>query len=116
MISLLLLAALSQQPGDNARDLQAVFETSAGNFVIQFYAEQAPAHTAKFLELARQGFFNGTSFHSMVANGAVQGGDPETKDPAAVQRYGSGGFNMGLKREISDLPLKRGTVVAFTLP
>jgi peptidyl-prolyl cis-trans isomerase B (cyclophilin B) len=116
MISLLLAALLLQQSAEDPRDLQAVFETAAGNFVIQFHADQAPAHTAKFLQLAREGFFNGTTFHSMVANGAIQGGDPETKDPAAVQKYGSGGFDMGLKREISDLPLKRGTVVAFTLP
>ena len=32
------------------------------------------------------------------------------------KKYGSGGYNMGLKAEISDLPLKRGTIVAFTLP
>ena len=107
---------LSTQAADSPRDLQAVFETTAGSFVIQFYAEQAPAHSAKFIELVRQGYFNGTSFHSMVANGAVQGGDPETRDPAATAKYGSGGFNMGLKREISDIPLRRGTVVAFTLP
>jgi peptidyl-prolyl cis-trans isomerase B (cyclophilin B) len=111
---LLLLTLLFSQ--DRPEDLQAVFETTAGNFVIQFHAAQAPNHTRKFLELARDGFFNGTAFHSMVPNGAVQGGDPETKNPAAAERYGSGGFNMGLQREIGDLPLKRGTVVAFTLP
>jgi peptidyl-prolyl cis-trans isomerase B (cyclophilin B) len=110
-----LLAALAPQQED-PRDLQAVFDTSAGTFIIQFHADQAPNHVRKFLELSRDGYFTGTAFHSMVPNGAVQGGDPETKNPAVRDRYGSGGFNMGLKREVGDLPLKRGTVVAFTLP
>jgi peptidyl-prolyl cis-trans isomerase B (cyclophilin B) len=103
-------------PQEDPKDLQAVLDTSAGSFILQFYPEQAPNHVRKFIELARQGHFNGTSFHSMVTRAVVQGGDPETKNPAARDKYGSGGYNMGLKREISDLPIKRGTVLAFTLP
>jgi len=114
----LLLALLLPQtlPGDDPKDLQAVVDTSAGTFILQFYPEQAPNHVRKFIELARQGHFNGTAFHSMVSRAVVQGGDPETKNPAARDKYGSGGYNMGLKREISDLPIKRGTVLAFTIP
>jgi peptidyl-prolyl cis-trans isomerase B (cyclophilin B) len=111
----LFLLALLQTPQENPRDLQAVFETSAGSFIVEFYPDQAPNHVRKFLELAREGHFNGTSFHSMVSRAVVQGGDPETKNPNARDKYGSGGF-MDLKKEISDLPLKRGTIVAFTLP
>ena len=119
MISFVLaLLAVLVPPSrqETAKDLQAVFETSAGSFTVQFYADQAPNHVRKFIELAREGYFNGTSFHSMVSRAVVQGGDPETKNPNAKEKYGSGGYNMGLKREISDLPLKRGTIVAFTLP
>lgn len=116
ILSLLLAVLLAPQAAEDPKDLQAVFETTAGDFIVQFYPEQAPNHVRKFIELARQGFFSQTSFHSMVARGAVQGGDPETRDPAAADKYGSGGFNMGLKQEIGDIPLKRGTVVAFTLP
>ena len=111
-----LFALLLLPPQENPKDLQAVFETSAGTFVVQFYSDQAPNHVQKFLQLARDGYFNGTSFHSMVSRAVVQGGDPETRNPNARDKYGSGGYNMGLKREISDLPLKRGTIVAFTLP
>jgi len=116
-LALLVLALLfPSPPQEDPKDLQAVFDTSAGSFIVQFYPAQAPNHVAKFLQLSRQGYFNGTAFHSMVARGVVQGGDPETKNPAAREKYGSGGYNLGLKREISDLPLKRGTIVAFTLP
>jgi len=116
-LPLLLLFLFFQAPAtDNPKDLQAVFETTSGSFIIQFYPDQAPNHVRKFIELSRQGYFNGTSFHSMAPRSVLQGGDPETKNPNAREKYGSGGYNMGLKREISDLPLKRGTVVAFTLP
>jgi peptidyl-prolyl cis-trans isomerase B (cyclophilin B) len=115
-LTLLLALLLPQTAQEDPKDLQAVFDTSAGTFVLQFHPEQAPNHVRKFLELARQGHFNGTSFHSMVSRAVVQGGDPETRNPAAREKYGSGGYNMGLKREISDLPVKSGTVLAFTLP
>ena len=116
ILALTLFGLLLIPPQDNPADLQAVFETSAGPFIIQFYPDKAPNHVRKFLDLAREGYFNGTSFHSMVARGVLQGGDPETKNPNARDKYGSGGFNMGLTQEISDLPMKRGTVAAFALP
>src|SRR5436190_247208 len=115
-LTLLLALLLPLAPQEDPKDLQAVVETPAGTFILQFHPEQAPNPVRKFIELARQNYFNGTSFHSMVSRAVVQGGDPETKNPAARDKYGSGGYNLGLKREISDLPIKRGTVLAFTLP
>lgn len=112
----LLLAALFLVPQEDPKQLQAVIDTSAGNFVLEFYPDQAPNHVRKFIELARQGFYNGTAFHSMVAHGIVQGGDPETKNPQARAKYGTGGFNMGLKPEISKIPFVQGTVAATLLP
>lgn len=101
---------------EDPRQLQAVVSTSAGEFTLEFYADQAPNHVRKFIELARQGFYNGTTFHSMVAHGIVQGGDPETKNLQARAKYGTGGFNLGLKPEVSDVQFKQGTVVATILP
>lgn len=83
---------------------------------MEFYSDQAPNHTRKFIELARQGFYNGTTFHSMVAHGIVQGGDPETKNPQGRTKYGSGGFNLGLKPEITNIPFAQGTIAATLLP
>jgi cyclophilin family peptidyl-prolyl cis-trans isomerase len=114
VLSLLILIFFAQQ--EDPKQLQAVVETSAGTFVIEFYPEQAPNHVRRFIELARQGFYTGTTFHSVVAHGIVQAGDPETKNLQARAKYGTGGFNMGLKPEISDMPFKQGTVVATVLP
>jgi peptidyl-prolyl cis-trans isomerase B (cyclophilin B) len=113
-LMLLLLLMMPQQ--ENPKDLQAVVETTSGTFILQFHADEAPNHVRKFLELARQGFYNGTAFHTMIGHAVVQGGDPETKNTAARSRYGSGGFDLGIKPEALTLPLKAGTVVATTLP
>ncbi len=112
LLALLFLSARQDDPST----LQAVLDTSAGQIVLEFYPNEAPNHVKKFIELASAGFYNGTSFHSMVPHGVVQGGDPESKDPKAKAKYGTGGFNMGLKPEISKLPFTQGTVVATTLP
>jgi len=113
-LMLFLLLLMPQQ--ENPKDLQAVVETTSGSFTLQFHADEAPNHVRKFLELARQGFYNGTAFHTMLPHGLVQGGDPETRNANARTRYGSGGFDMGVKQEALTLPLKAGTVVSTTLP
>jgi peptidyl-prolyl cis-trans isomerase B (cyclophilin B) len=112
----LLLAALLFLQQDDLKQLQAVFETTAGNFIIEFYPDQAPNHVRRFIDAARKGFYSGTIFHSMVPHGIVQGGDPETKNPQARAKYGTGGFNAGLKPEFSNIPFSQGTVAATLLP
>jgi peptidyl-prolyl cis-trans isomerase B (cyclophilin B) len=115
-MNLLLFAALLLSPQDDLKQLQAVVDTSAGTFIMEFYPDQAPTHVRQFIQLAREGFYNNTTFHSMAAHGIVQGGDPETKNPQARAKYGTGGFNRGLKPEISTIPFSQGTVAATILP
>jgi peptidyl-prolyl cis-trans isomerase B (cyclophilin B) len=113
---LLLFAALLLSPQqEDLKQLQAVFDTSAGTFVMEFFPDQAPNHVRQFIQLARDGFYNGTIFHSMVGHGIVQAGDPETKDPKARAKYGTGGFNRGIKPEFSNLAFTQGVVAATTL-
>jgi len=115
-MNLLFLLLFGISPQEDPSTLQAVFDTTGGSFIVEFYANEAPNHVRKFIELARQGFFNGTTFHGVVAHGVIQGGDPETRDPKARDKYGTGGFNMGLKPEISQISFTQGTVAAMTLP
>ena len=69
-------------------DELAVLETPYGRIVIEFYAQDAPKHTANFQQLAREKFYDGTKFHRIVKSSkefiAIQGGDPNTinGDPA----------------------------------
>jgi cyclophilin family peptidyl-prolyl cis-trans isomerase len=94
---------------------QAVIDTSAGTIVWDLLADKAPNHVALFIKTAQAGGFDGTAFHRMVRFGIVQGGDPVTKDPAARDKYGSGGLNQ-LKTEITDERMTRGAVAAVQVP
>ena len=94
---------------------QAVFETTKGDFVIEFLPDKAPNHVGYFMKLIEEGAFDGTAFHRIIKYGIVQGGDPKTKDPNAVAEYGTGGLGV-LKRELSDEKHTRGAVSAVQVP
>jgi peptidyl-prolyl cis-trans isomerase B (cyclophilin B) len=94
---------------------EAVLETAAGEIVIRLLPELAPAHVNVFKKTAQAGNYNGTIFHRIIRGGIIQGGDPNTKDPAKAARYGQGGLGF-LKAEFSDRPFVRGTVAAARLP
>jgi peptidyl-prolyl cis-trans isomerase B (cyclophilin B) len=94
---------------------QAVVETSAGTFVIDLMAEAAPNHVAYFTRIAQGGGYDGTTFHTMVRNGMVQGGDPLSKDPEKRALYGTGGQNQ-VKAEARAAQVTRGSVAAVLVP
>jgi cyclophilin family peptidyl-prolyl cis-trans isomerase len=47
-----------------------------GQFVIELYAARAPVTVNNFVFLARHGFYDGTTFHRVLAGFMAQGGDP----------------------------------------
>lgn len=71
--------------------MQATMSTSAGDIVIEFLDRDAPNTVANFVKLAREGFYDGTRFHRVIARFMIQGGDPLTKDPAQAALWGTGG-------------------------
>ncbi len=56
--------------------LVAVFNTSKGTIRTDLYPEQAPVTVASFVNLARRGFYDGLSFHRVIADFMIQGGCP----------------------------------------
>lgn len=54
----------------------ALIQTEHGTIRIELYAEKAPQTVANFRKLARDGFYDGLSFHRVVPGFVVQGGDP----------------------------------------
>src|SRR6476661_767067 len=81
LMSSVAFAADEQQPVSAANEV-AVIKTSQGDMVVQFWTDAAPETIANFKKLAKSGFYNGTIVHRIVKNFMIQGGDPNTKDPA----------------------------------
>jgi peptidyl-prolyl cis-trans isomerase B (cyclophilin B) len=110
MLSLLLLLTLMDAPGQ-----QAVIETSMGTIVLDLLAEAAPKHVAHFIARAKEGAYDGTAFHRVIAMGIIQGGDPLSKDPSQKDRYGTGGLGV-LRFEGNAEKHTRGAVSAVLVP
>ena len=53
--------------------------TKFGDILIWTYNE-TPKHQANFLKLAKEGYYNGTTFHRVINDFMIQGGDPNSKD------------------------------------
>ena len=61
---------------DTSRTFTATLATSCGDIVIALDPTEAPVTVNNFVFLARQGFYNGLTFHRVVAGFVIQGGDP----------------------------------------
>jgi cyclophilin family peptidyl-prolyl cis-trans isomerase len=78
----------------------AVVQTSKGSFTISLYGDRAPVATANFVALARCGFYDGITFHRVVAGFVIQAGDPQTKRNQGVfDQLGTGGPGYGFAIE-----------------
>ncbi len=76
-----------------------------GEFVIQLYPDKAPITVNSFVFLARQGFYNGVTFHRVLQGFMAQGGDPTGT--------GGGGPGYQFVNENSDLTFDKAGVVAM---
>jgi peptidyl-prolyl cis-trans isomerase B (cyclophilin B) len=84
----------------------ARIETTFGTAVIQLFPEEAPQTVQNFAKLAEAGFFDGLSFHRVVPDFVVQGGDPRgdgwggpgytLPDEINPKRHGTGAVGMAL--------------------
>ena len=86
----------------NSSNEVAVIKTNEGEMVVQFWTDAAPNTVENFKKLARQGFYDGTIFHRIVKQFMIQGGDPNSKDPAKENSYGQGGPGYQIKAEFND--------------
>ena len=93
----------------NANEV-AVIKTSEGEMVVQFWTNAAPKTIENFKKLAREGFYDGTIFHRIIKGFMIQGGDPNSKDPAKESSYGAGGPGYKINAEFNDFPHVRGVI------
>ena len=87
----------------------AIIETKFGNIELNFFPDVAPEHVNNFIELAKKGFYDGTTFHRVIPGFMIQGGDPNSKD-ADKAKHGMGGPGHTIKAEFNEKPHKRGAL------
>jgi peptidyl-prolyl cis-trans isomerase B (cyclophilin B) len=120
-ILLALLATASAAPSPLARAAEespapeVVVATDMGSFTIRLLPEAAPLHARRFLEAVRSGEYDRTTFHRIIPERVIQGGDPISRDPSRTAEYGRGGMSR-TQIEHSDRPFVRGAVVAARCP
>src|SRR5664279_5040537 len=61
---------------DPKKTYVAHFDTTKGKIDVNLFTSQAPITVNNFVFLARDGFYDGISFHRVIANFMIQGGDP----------------------------------------
>ncbi|HTO87612.1 MAG TPA: peptidylprolyl isomerase [Thermoanaerobaculia bacterium] len=98
--------------GRNYANTLATLQTDMGDITIKFFYDKAPNHVKNFVDLAANGFYNGTMFHRVIPGFMIQGGDPYTKKPEDPSHpYGTGGNGENhVKAEFNDISHKRGIV------
>jgi cyclophilin family peptidyl-prolyl cis-trans isomerase/HEAT repeat protein len=84
------------------RERTVEVRTTKGAFRIRLACPEAPLTCLNFLQLAAQGFYDGLSFHRVVPDFVIQGGDPRGD--------GSGGPGYDVRDEVNRLRYTRGTV------
>jgi cyclophilin family peptidyl-prolyl cis-trans isomerase len=93
-------------------DHLVIITTSLGDIVIEA-DPSTPLTAANFLKLASEGFYNDTTFHRVIPNFMIQGGDPNSKSEDR-SKHGTGGPGYTIPAEIKK-PHARGTVATARL-
>ena len=71
---------------------KAIISTEKGDMAVEFYSKDAPETVANFVKLAKDGFYNGLTFHRVIPNFVIQGGCPDGT--------GAGGPGYSIKCEL----------------
>ncbi len=85
----------------------ATLETAKGTIRLTLFEKDAPKTVANFEKLITEGFYDGVTFHRVVPNFVIQGGDPLSKTLApGSPRIGTGGPGYTIKCETAGNPNK----------
>jgi peptidyl-prolyl cis-trans isomerase B (cyclophilin B) len=82
---------------------------SWGDIQLKFFPDVAPKHVQNMMKLAKEKFYDGTTFHRVIPGFMIQGGDPNSKGHDR-SKHGMGGPGHRVHAEFSHRPHKRGTL------
>ncbi len=88
---------------DAKKQYNVSMETNKGTIEIELYPQYAPKTVNNFVFLAREGYYDGVTFHRVISNFMIQGGDPTGT--------GRGGPGYKFEDEFTGNPLKHETGV-----
>lgn len=85
---------------DPKRKYSATFKTEAGEFVIELYADKVPNTVNNFVFLARDGYYDGVTFHRVIKGFMAQGGDPTGSGRGGPGYQFKDEFHPGLRHNV----------------
>ncbi len=88
---------------------QAIIKTNQGDITVEFYGDDSPVTVNNFLNLAKDGFYDGTLFHRVIKDFMIQGGDPNSKSDD-WSTHGIGGPNYRFDDEFNSHKLVKGSL------
>lgn len=102
-------ASADAQGGRESQIEVAKIETDMGTIMFRFFEDKAPNHVKNFKKLTREKFYNGCTFHRVIAGFLIEGGDPDFRD-SEYSADNESWPDYTLESEISDLSHIRGVV------
>ncbi|HEY4527162.1 MAG TPA: peptidylprolyl isomerase [Candidatus Paceibacterota bacterium] len=82
--------------------MHITLHTNKGNIILEMMEQDAPKTVGNFVKLAKNGFYDGTKFHRVIAGFMIQGGDPNSKDDERKDEWGMGGPGYQFADEIHE--------------
>ncbi|GEM_PF-887459 len=98
-----------EDPSHPVIELQVKTAEQRGTILIELMPELAPTTVVNVIELADEGYYDGTTFHRVIPGFMIQGGDPKSRDRDPTND-GTGGADQNLPDEFGPAPYMRGVV------
>lgn len=93
-----------------AQKVTVTLNTTKGMIRLELDGTRAPLTVGNFIALVQKGYYNGTTFHRVIPDFMIQGGDPLSKEAAQRARHGTGGPGYEFPDELNAEKIVRGTV------
>lgn len=90
--------------------VSVTLKTNLGDIKLELDGGAAPFTVGNFVYLAKQDFYDQTTFHRVIPDFMIQGGDPLSRDPLAREQHGTGGPGYQFRDEANTRKIVRGEI------